>query len=103
MRWMRCGLVLALLTLPLSSARADDDRNTSERVLGGVLSGLLGQPAPSPDAAYAAKEQERLMALLRSGEYATSRQGESIDTMILGIPLTRAANVYTAKPVQPSR
>jgi hypothetical protein len=64
---------------------------------------LLGSPQPASDAAYTAQERERLAGLLASGEYATSRQGEPIDLVVLGIPLTRNDHVYTAKPVQPSR
>ena len=83
---------------------ADDEKQSrSERVLSGVVTGLLGGPQQNPDAAYTAQERERLASLLAGGEYATSRQGEPIDTVVLGIPLTRAEHVYSAKPIPPSR
>ena len=93
-----------LVSLQMSSARAEEERKTktSERVLGGVLSGLLGQPQ-SPDAAYTAQERDRLVSLLQSGEYVTSRQGESVDVMVFGIPLTHTDHVYTARPIPPSQ
>jgi hypothetical protein len=94
---------LALVGLSSGVGWAEEDEpSTGERVLGGVLSGLLGQPGQPADAAYLAKERERLVSLLQSGQYATSRQGEPVDLMVLGIPLTRADRVYTARPIQPS-
>ena len=33
----------------------------------------------------------------------TSRQGEPIDLMVLGVPLTHREHVYTAKPIPPSQ
>ena len=33
----------------------------------------------------------------------TSRQGEPIDLMVLGIPLTHRQHVYTATPIPPSQ
>ena len=103
---MRRSIVLvsvAWLTLQGSVARAEEDRRTSERVLGGVISDLLGAPQSTPDAAYTAKEQERLASFLQSGEYVTSRQGEPVDVMVFGVPLTHVDHVYTAKPIRPSR
>ena len=102
---MRIGLVIAVLAVlwaPGAQA-ADDEQSRGDRVLGGVIQGLLGAPQPAPDAAYAAQERERLAGLLLGGEYGTSRQGEPIDIVVLGIPLTRTDHVYTAKPIQPSR
>jgi hypothetical protein len=93
----------ALLWTAAALAADDDKQSTGERVLSGVVTGLLGGPQQAPDAAYAAQERERLASLLASGEYATSRQGEPIDTVVLGIPLTRAEHVYSARPVPPSR
>jgi len=43
------------------------------------------------------------VSLLQRGEYVTSRQGEPIDLMVYGIPLTRVEHVYTAKPIPPSQ
>ena len=82
---------------------AEDKRRTNEEVIGGVLSGLLGQPAPSPDAGYSSQERERLVSLLQSGDYATSRQGETVDLMVFGVPLTHRDHVYSAKPIPPSQ
>jgi len=81
---------------------AEDRSERGDAVLDGVLSGLLGQPRPAPDAAYAAKERERLAGLLESGDYVTSRQGEPVDLIVSGVPLTRGDHVYTAKPIPPS-
>ncbi len=103
MRWMVLGLCAVGLSLHLVVANADEEPSTGERILGGVLSGLLGGPQQPRDAAYLAEQRERLVSLLQSGEYATSRQGEPVDLMILGVPLTRADHVYTAKPVPPSQ
>jgi hypothetical protein len=74
-----------------------------DRLLGGVLSGVLGVPQQSPEAAYSAKERGRLVSMLQAGEYVTSRQGETIDVMVYGIPLTHRDHVYIAKPVPPSQ
>ena len=100
MRWMMaicCGIMAMVLPLPVAQAK-----DKSDQVLNGVLSGLLGGSPQSSDAAYTAKERERLASLLQSGEYATSRQGEPIDTIVYGIPLTRSNRVYTATPITPT-
>ena len=101
---MRIGVIAAIVTLLWGvPVRAEDSQERGDRVLGGVIQGLLGSPQPAPDAAYAAQERERLTGFLLGGEYATSRQGEPIDLVVLGIPLTRMDHVYSAKPIQPSR
>ena len=102
MRWIVGVLSAVLVSLSISVAMAEDRRETGEKVLGGVISGLMGGPQQPPDAAYTTQERERLASLLQSGEYVTSRQGESVDLMVLGIPLTRVEHVYTAKPIPPS-
>ena len=91
-----------LITLAISAQPvwADDD---DDRAVRGVLSGLLGVPQQQPDAAYLAKERERLVSLLQSGKYVTSRQGEMVDLSVLGVPLTKVENVYTARPIPPSQ
>lgn len=102
MRWM---LALGLVAVSVYAPRAhadDEDKQKTKQILGGVVSGLLGGSPQSPDAAYTAKERERLASLLQSGEYATSRQGEPIDTVVYGIPLTRSNRVYTATPIMPT-
>jgi len=102
MRWTHLGWTALLVLVPLLGALAEERPKTSDRVISGVLSGLLGEGQQPPDAAYAAKEQHRLVSLLQTGEYVTSRQHEPVDAMILGIPLTRQDHVYTAKPIQPN-
>lgn len=104
---MRRGTLLAVGVLVLgiaAAARAEQKR--SEQVLNSVVGGLLGVPqqaAPSPDAVYSAQERDLLASLLQSGEYATARQGEPIDRVVYGVPLTRAEHVYTAKPIPASQ
>ena len=101
MRWIVSGLVVVIVG-HIGVAMAEDRRETGDRVLQGVVSGLLGGPQPPADAAYLSQERERLAALLQGGEYVTSRQGEPVDLMVLGIPLTHRDHVYTAKPIPPS-
>ena len=105
MRWVLVGLSVVIVGLQpaLTRAEEEEETSTSERVLGGVISGLLGAPQPAPGAAYTAQERERLASLLESGEYVTSRQGEPVDLMVFGVPLTHVDHVYTAKPIPPSR
>ena len=103
MRWMGFVLGVAVFSVQMAVAAAEEKKSsTSERVLGGVISGLLGQPQ-QPGAAYTAQERERLASLLQGGEYVTSRQGEPVDLMVFGVPLTHVDHVYTARPVPPSR
>jgi len=97
MRWVIVMWSAAILALSTGVAMAGKDE---DRVLGGVISGLLGQPQ---DAQVLAQDQERLVAFLQSGDYVTSRQGEPIDLMVLGVPLTHREHVYTAKPIPPSQ
>ena len=96
MRWMLIGLSVVAIGWPVVSAQADDE---TKRVVGGVISGLLGQ---SQQPSYIAQERERLISLLQSGDYVTSRHGEPVDLMICGVPLTHSDHVYTAKPIRPS-
>ena len=102
MRWMVLGLSLVLLGVQASVARAEEQRK-SERIIGSVVTGLLGGAPQSPEATFTAQERDRLVSLLQSGEYVTSRQGETVDMMVYGIPLTRVEHVYTAKPIPPSQ
>ena len=103
MRWVAIGVCVAAVGVSLATARAaDEDRSTGDRVLEGVLSGLLGGPT-SRDPAYLAEQRDRLVSSLQSGEYVTSRQGEPVDLMILGVPLTHRDHVYTARPIPPSQ
>jgi hypothetical protein len=103
MRWVPIGVCVAAVSVSLATTwAADDDRSTGDRVLDGVLSGLLGGPA-SRDPAYLAEQRDRLISALQAGEYVTSRQGEPVDLMILGVPLTHRDHVYTARPIPPSQ
>lgn len=96
MRWILLGLSVVVIGGYAAPVQADDE---TKRVVGGVISDLLGQPQqPS----YTAQERERLISLLQSGEYVTSRQGEPVDLMVDGVPLTHTDHVYTAKPIRPS-
>ena len=103
MRHRHIGIEVGMIVLGLPLMAAQAEERKSDRIVTGVISGLLGGPQQAPDAAYTAQERERLVSLLQSGDYATSRQGEPIDMMVFGVPLTRAEHVYSAKPVQPSR
>ncbi len=96
--WLCVGLVSVLRA---SAGRAEERK--SDRILEGVVSGLLGVPQQSPEATYTAQERDRLISLLASGQYATSRQGEPVDLMVYGVPLTQADHVYSARPIQPSQ
>ena len=96
MRWMMIGLSVMVIGWQAAPVRADDE---TKRVMGGVISGLLGQPQQS---SYTAQERDRLVELLQGGQYVTSRQGEPVDLMVYGVPLTQADHVYTAKPIRPS-
>jgi len=103
MRHVLLGFAALLIGLQTAAVSAEDRSERGDRVLEGVLGGLLGGPQQPQNAAYLAQERERLASLLQSGQYATSRQGEPIDMVVLGVPLTRIEHVYTAKPVPPSQ
>ena len=100
MRWLYLAGVGVMLNVSMAGASADEE---TKRVVGSVISGLLGGPQESPSEAYTIQEQAHLVSLLQSGEYVTSRQGESIDLVVYGVPLTYRDHVYTAKPIPPSR
>ena len=99
MGWLVMGLCVG--GLPAWMAQAEQKRSTGDQVLEGVLTSVLGG-APSTTT-YTTQERDRLVSMLQSGEYVTSRQGEPIDTVAYGVPLTSTAHVYTAKPIPPSR
>jgi hypothetical protein len=96
---MAAGALAAVLAAA-APARAGDDE---DRLIGGVLGALLGAPPQSQDQIYSARERDRLVQMLQGGEYATSRQGETVDAMVYGIPLTHRDHVYTAKPTPPAQ
>ena len=102
MRTVVVGVCVGLVSLLLASVGNAEERK-SDRILEGVVSGLLGVPQQSPEATYTAQERDRLVSLLAGGQYATSRQGEPVDLMVYGVPLTQADHVYSARPVQPSQ
>ena len=68
-----------------------------------MVTGIFGAPQPSANEQYTAQERDRLVSMLQGGEYATSRQGEPVDLIVFGIPLTNTSHVYSAKPVPPSQ
>ena len=92
-----------VMMLHMGAAQAEEKRRTQDQIIGGVISGILGQPQESPSAQYTAQERDRLVSLLQGGDYVTSRQGESIDLVALGVPLTHKDHVYTARPIPPSQ
>ena len=97
-RWIIVGVLVGWLGIGgVGPAFASDD--DTKQVVNGVLSGLLGVPQQD---AYSAKERDQLVSLLQGGQYVTSRQGEPVDLMMYGVPLTRAEHVYTARPVPPA-
>ena len=100
MRWTMIGV--GMLLVAGSAVGVGAEERKSDRVIEGVLSGLLGTPQQSPESTYTAQERDRLVSLLQSGQYVTSRQGETIDMMVYGVPLTRVEHVYTAKPIPPA-
>ena len=97
--WLAMGMTLVMA----SPAMAGDDRDARDQMVNGLIGGLLGQPQPSPDAMYTAKERDRLVSMIQSGEYVTSRQGEPVDAMVYGVPLTRVEHVYSARPIPPTQ
>lgn len=99
MKWILVGILAGLLFSAPNAIAGD----TENRVLSGVISGLLGPTPQQADAIHLKQEQARLASLLQSGEYATSRQSEPVDMMVLGIALTHVNHVYKAKPVPPSK
>lgn len=99
MRWMLTGIMVGLLCLAPNVLAGD----TENRVLNSVISGLLGPTPQQAAVASLQQEQERLATLLQSGEYATSRQSEPVDMIVLGIALTHTDHVYKASPIPPSK
>ena len=95
MRWIVAGLMLGCVCLPMV---AEAGQREQEQVLG-VVSGLLGVPPKTQEATYTAEQKERLVSLLLGGQYVTSRQGEPVDLMVYGVPLTRVEHVYAARPI----
>jgi len=103
MRRLAVGFIAVLMAMcAWSGAHAEDQRNTEDQLIGGIISGLLGQPQSSKPT-YTAQERDRLVSLLQSGDYVTSRQGEMVDMMVYGIPLTHRDHVYSATPIPPSQ
>ena len=99
MRRILIAIGLVCVCWPMGPAQAGKE---GKDVLQGVVSSLLGVP-PSQSGSYTAQEKERLVTMLQSGEYVTSRQGEPVDAMVYGIPLTHADHVYSARPIRPSQ
>lgn len=95
--WIVIGLLLVSFTAPVLAAEKDKE------VVGGIISGLLGGPQTTPQQTYSAQERDRLVQMLSSGDYVTSRQGEPVDMIVYGVPLTQKDHVYSARPIAPSR
>ena len=94
---VRQGLLVAVTVVGLSMpAYAGEDEN---RLIGNLLTGLTGTQQSS-DATSSAQAREQLVAMLSSGEYVTSRQGEPVDAVVSGVPLTHRDHVYVARPIQ---
>ena len=91
--WLLASLIVVGLARPAS---AGEDEN---RLIGNLLTGLTGAQQSS-DATSNAQAREQLVSLLSSGDYVTSRQGEPVDTVVAGVPLTQKDHVYVARPIQ---
>ena len=88
--------ILVGLSRPVSAGQEE------ERLIGNLLSGLTGtQPASGATTSNAAA-RDQLVVMLSSGEYVTSRQGEPVDAMVAGVPLTHKDHVYVARPIAPA-
>ena len=96
-------IIAALGILVLTSAAPAMARDRDNEVVGGIVSGLLGGSQQTPGQAYSAQERDRLVSALSSGDYVTSRQGEPVDMIVFGVPLTQKDHVYSARPVSPSK
>ncbi len=101
MRWALMAMAVVMSGFATPAARAEDNRG--DRVINGVLNGLLGTPAQAPDQVYTAQQRDRLVSMLQGGEYVTSRQSEPVDAMVYGVPLTHVSHVYSAKPIPPTQ
>ena len=99
MRRVLIAIGILCVCWPAGSAQAGKEE---KEALQGVVSSLLGVPQVQ-SGSYTAQEQERLVTMLQSGEYVTSRQGEPVDAMVYGLPLTHADHVYSARPIRPSQ
>ena len=95
MRWIVAGMLVACVCRPMA---AEAGQKEQEQVLG-VVSGLLGVPPQTREVTYTAEQKERLVSLLLGGQYVTSRQGEPVDLMVYGVPLTKVEHVYSARPI----
>ena len=96
---MRRAILIAMglaMFVAVPSGFADDE---TKRAVVGVVSGLLGVPQQSTEATYTTEQKDRLVSLLLSGQYVTTRQGEPVDLMVYGVPLTKPEHVYTARPI----
>ena len=91
--WLLVGFIVVGLARPAS---AGEDEN---RLIGNLLTGLTGTQQSS-DATSSVQAREQLVLMLSSGEYVTSRQGEPVDTVVAGVPLTHRDHVYVARPIQ---
>ena len=93
------ALAAAIVAGLARPACAGEDEN---RLIGNLLTGLTNAQPASGGSAPTTKEREQLALMLSSGEYVTSRQGEPIDAIVAGVPLTQKDHVYIARPVPPA-
>ncbi len=102
---MRYLMIFLFCTTVVPTVFAEDSsRSDVINVLTGVLTGQPAQQQqPDYQDVYLQEQQAQLASMLQSGQYVTTRQGEPVDLMILGVPLTQSEHVYRALPVPPSR
>ena len=98
---MRALVILGILMVTFAAPAVAAEKD--KEIVGGIISGLLGGQQATPAQTYSAQERDRLVAALAGGEYVTSRQGEPVDMVVYGIPLTHKDHVYSARPIPPSR
>ena len=93
--WLAAAMVVGL-SLPASAGQDE------ERLIGNLLTGLTGTQPASGATTSSAATRDQLVVMLSSGEYVTSRQGEPVDAMVAGVPLTHKDHVYVARPIAPA-
>ena len=79
MRWIVAIVSMVVIGGFAPMAQAGEDKERTQQVLGGVISGLLGGSSQSPDAAYTAKEQgkQEVFLVVSTNWLAGSRRNAS--------------------------